>query len=571
MSMINGLSISDYRSIGEEQRIAPLGKINVFVGPNNCGKSNILRFIATNLHNLHLIAAGRANTSFASEPHILRNSPTNALLAISSSVEDFNSSLTNAGRKSRYTDLLYPLVFADDHIWIGKTWPDDETINKAKSWLTRENWRDIWATATRMGGGSFESHWIPQTLELLRNLVPAPSSVYEIPIHRHANANDVKEEKRPKTETQILSGDGAIKKLAAMQNPDHSRHDQRRNQFEKIQNFVRLITDDSTAELSVPHSQDKILVRLNKQPFLPLSDLGSGVEQVVLHAISTTFANDSVVTFEEPELHLHPVLQRQLLKYLATETTNQYFISTHSAHMIDELHANVFQVKLTDGQSVIEYANTDAARHQLCRELGYKPSDIVQSNCTIWVEGPSDKVYLQHWIKNKDPILQNRLHYSIMFYGGKLLSHLSADNTDDPVENLIQLRLMNRQIAVVIDSDKTKADQDIRTTKSRVVSEIRNNGGFAWVTQGREIENYVNPATLREAVEEVAPGRGAATGTGQFRRALPTIKKGSKSTVNKIQVAHAVASRECDFDRYDLDEQITSLCKFIREANDIRD
>jgi hypothetical protein len=43
--MIDGISISGYRSFGAAgARIADLSRINVFIGKNNCGKSNVLRF-----------------------------------------------------------------------------------------------------------------------------------------------------------------------------------------------------------------------------------------------------------------------------------------------------------------------------------------------------------------------------------------------------------------------------------------------------------------------------------------------------------------------------------------------
>ena len=44
--IIDGFSISGYRSFGEEPvKIEDLAQINMFVGKNNCGKSNILRFV----------------------------------------------------------------------------------------------------------------------------------------------------------------------------------------------------------------------------------------------------------------------------------------------------------------------------------------------------------------------------------------------------------------------------------------------------------------------------------------------------------------------------------------------
>jgi AAA15 family ATPase/GTPase len=45
--MIDGFSIAGYRSFGpDEVKIEDLSRVNVFIGKNNCGKSNILRFLS---------------------------------------------------------------------------------------------------------------------------------------------------------------------------------------------------------------------------------------------------------------------------------------------------------------------------------------------------------------------------------------------------------------------------------------------------------------------------------------------------------------------------------------------
>lgn len=58
MILLRGLGIGGYRSFRSHVRIGPLAKINVFVGGNNTGKSNILRFIRD-----HLATAIKATTT----------------------------------------------------------------------------------------------------------------------------------------------------------------------------------------------------------------------------------------------------------------------------------------------------------------------------------------------------------------------------------------------------------------------------------------------------------------------------------------------------------------------------
>lgn len=46
LQQLDGFSIHGFLSFGEEaQRIGPLSKVNIFIGPNNAGKSNILLYL----------------------------------------------------------------------------------------------------------------------------------------------------------------------------------------------------------------------------------------------------------------------------------------------------------------------------------------------------------------------------------------------------------------------------------------------------------------------------------------------------------------------------------------------
>src|SRR5438876_424715 len=57
--LILGFGLAGYRSFGPElQRVGPCQKINLFIGQNNCGKSNILRFIHDHYRSLSGLARG---------------------------------------------------------------------------------------------------------------------------------------------------------------------------------------------------------------------------------------------------------------------------------------------------------------------------------------------------------------------------------------------------------------------------------------------------------------------------------------------------------------------------------
>ena len=204
----------------------------------------------------------------------------------------------------------------------------------------------------------------------------------------------------------------------------------------------------------------------------------------------------------------------------------------------------------------------------------------MQANAVIWVEGPSDRIYLKHWIEAVNADLVESIHYSIMFYGGRLLSHLSAD--DEEVDSFIALRALNKHLAVVMDSDKDGPYKKINDTKKRVRDELQDGESIAWITKGREIENYVEHALLQRAVSEVHSGNyGKPSKGGTYEHALyfrsksKPAKGRSKALpsklitdVDKVRVARRVCEREADLSVLDLRERITELVDLIEKANE---
>lgn len=203
---------------------------------------------------------------------------------------------------------------------------------------------------------------------------------------------------------------------------------------------------------------------------------------------------------------------------------------------------------------------TDDAKKALLDELGVKASDLLQTNCAIWVEGPSDRIYIRKWLEfyNDGERLEEGLHYQFVYYGGSLLSHYSTKD-----EGFINLLKINKNSYVVMDSDKKSNSSRLKERVKKIKNELPD---AYWITKGKEIENYLPEEALTSYF-------GKKTEIGQFDIFSDIYKVNKKITsFDKIDFASKIVqdpayTKENLSKCMDLESKTKELINFIRKSN----
>jgi len=580
--LLEAFAIAGYRSFGEQpQRFEQLAKINLLIGQNNSGKSNILRLLNDVIPdfaggNRHIHSNKRWSMSTL-DAHMPTHPPfkIGIPLTISSNElgdqikdqEDFVKQIRKNNQLKSLIDILKEKSRLDE---TENAWFYFDASNK----LLYENWEKafraigqntletLWHVLTGTMGGSWEQHWFPETLRRIAPCIKEVRTVMIPAIRQVGNKGSISDN---------FDGEGIIERLVKLQNPDvHNQKDKQK--FENINRFLQIVTGNKSARIEIPHERDTILVHMDGKT-LPLESLGTGIHEVIILASAATILESHLVCMEEPEIHLNPILQKKLVRYLTNNTSNQYFISTHSAALMDTPDAEIYHISLRDGQSIVERVTSDRHRSAVCEDLGYHPSDLLQANCVIWVEGPSDRIYLNYWLKSLAPHCIEGIHYSIMFYGGRLASHLSGEDIDEmdgAIQDFISLRRLNRRGVILIDSDRAKKSDSINKTKLRLIEEFNKGPGYAWVTEGREIENYLPVEQIKFAIAKVHPNATPLSRFRQFDNYLEIkTNSGKKVQATKTAVAKQIIEtyETPDFTIHDLNISLLKLVNFINESN----
>lgn len=255
----------------------------------------------------------------------------------------------------------------------------------------------------------------------------------------------------------------------------------------------------------------EIFLEEKEKGLVSISNSGSGLKTIILVLIYTillpeamhTSRSNFIYLLEELENNLHPGLQRRLLNYIkqySEEHHCNFILTTHSNVFIDVFahddESQIVHVFKDGDKTVSKLIDGFGDKKGILDDLDVRASDLLQSNCVIWVEGPSDRVYINHFINLwSEGALKEGTHYQCVFSGGSLLANYTIDEDLSPEQ--INALLVNKNVIFLMDSDRNNSTTPLKKRVQSIVDSIEGVGGLAWVTDGREIENYIPTSALK--------------------------------------------------------------------------
>ena len=327
-----------------------------------------------------------------------------------------------------------------------------------------------------------------------------------------------------------------------------------------------------------------------RKGLISLTNSGSGLKTVLLVLLNLLVIpkmgdnenkekSEFIFAFEELENNLHPALVRRLFHYLeeyALLEKATIFLTTHSSTALDlfGVSENAQIIHVThDGETA---RTTTVSAHfdhlDVISELGAKPSDLLQANGIVWVEGPSDRVYLNRWIQlYSNGALREGRDYQCAFYGGALLAGIELQPPEGET-GLVNLLRVNPNIVVVCDGDRDAEDSPIKSRVERIRAEVENiPGEHIWITEAREIENYIPGSVLAQASDEPS-----LPDPGQYQSFFPRKASPGQSYLeanmdrkhyDKMELAMQSAlhmTKDIMTDRFDWEVQMEEIVTRIR-------
>ena len=204
---------------------------------------------------------------------------------------------------------------------------------------------------------------------------------------------------------------------------------------------------------------------------IELSNVGAGVRSIyilsLLQVYQTMQKNNTIFVVEEPELYLHPQLQKSMAKTISEiSKKNQVFFTTHSPLMLKEfLSSEIRKVRLNelDYFTIVE----KTLLTDILDEIGYSTQDIINTDFVVFVEGDFDKEVVELLLEKyydvdltRISVIDTKSCKSIGFYA----SLRFLDKTK-----------MEKDFAIIRDCDTQKSDDVLNTLKNQLKENISDN------------------------------------------------------------------------------------------------
>ena len=412
MINITHIGLKKYKSFNDYADLDGLGNVNLIIGKNNSGKSSLLDIVEY-VFNKNIILENGPEEVFVGQ--VLTEAAIRSSFSNGTSGGRIGGNHYAYGAKFRGNNFSYKLLRKVDTSYSSAPIKNDFDLSEV------------------IDGNRARPEFIRAFSILYSTL---PQGIRKVAAER----NIIPEEQNGCT--VLPNGTGATSIISTYLND--SKKDEKLVEEKLLSVFNEILGEDAHF--------DAIKVQQVEQPdksycweiFLteqgeryPLSKMGSGLKTILLVLINLLICTKEkpakVFLFEELENNLHPALQRRLFHYIynyAMEHDIIVFITSHSHVSINcyfgKESANIYHVEKADGGSTVKRIENYLDKAQLLDDLDVRASDLLQSNGIVWVEGPSDRVYIKKWLSLVEPALKENEHYQFAYYGGRLLSHYTG-------------------------------------------------------------------------------------------------------------------------------------------------
>ncbi|HDD2489002.1 TPA: AAA family ATPase [Staphylococcus aureus] len=404
--------------------------VNVLIGHNNSGKSNLLRALS-------LIFDGSVRKQL--------------------SVEDFNNSLTKESLKKEAPKIVISVHITQSE---NERLMSDELIT-VSNWLTKLE--EPYEARIQY------EFFLPKDEE--KNYID-----YDIKSDETITEEEQKEKLEERRKEFSDNSSDLIETI-------HKRLDSGNQKILSYTNGIGASYDKSTPDFKGNLTESEIytvlqlIIKHETGMTLPITHNGLGYNNLIFMALLLSkMQADSdgnflgsnakvfpILAIEEPEAHLHPTMQNEFIKFLKNnireKKVKQIFITTHSTHISSSTNIDdIICLYTDDSKTNVSYPGkvfdkNNQSKKYVQRFLDATKSNMLFAEKVIFVEGIAEQLLLHIFADYLNKPLEKN-HVAVINVGGRYFNHfLSLFDSNNKYA-------INRKVSCITDLDPMRKEKN---------------------------------------------------------------------------------------------------------------
>ena len=291
-----------------------------------------------------------------------------------------------------------------------------------------------------------------------------------------------------------------------------------------VRDRVYSVTDDIAAAIGEQVSdvfanteRNELLVRIDGRSF-GISELGSGISDVVSCLVGAYILKPAWILIDEPESHLHPKVQQRFVETLSRYATHGLVLATHSVGLARAVADQMYWVERTGDTSTVRSFTPEMPLVQAAGELGWSALREVGYGALLLVEGATDVPVAHQFLR----MYGLAGHVYVMHLGGGAMA------SESTLAELPQLKALAPKVYAILDSETPHQGAACAPERSKFKSAF--DAHFppenCLLTERRAIENYFPQHALTSELGNGPQTLGPYEGRKGSSRAWPKSRNG---------------------------------------------
>lgn len=505
---------------GQSEVIDGLSSINIFIGENNAGKSRFMRELAkmhASEYSVQEINLQNLKNAFDIFYVQIKQQWQNLKRAVSSGTVE---GVGQFSVKDTELETYIPSMVSDSYFDSSKPNPSlllktltsirDHGITNVSHFMSRsqyqadiENFRNELRSDYADHFFEILAEYVIERIEFKKYYIPTLRSLSAFGNYQIDQEQDIFGERiksvykfNDDSKIDIFTGQKIYTRIRSMLLGSREERDR----MAEYEQFLSSKLFDGKEIVIIPREEDDVVYVGIDGVERPIFDLGDGIQSLIILTFPLFECEHGLFFIEEPEVNMHPGMQRKFLEAIQSRPQHQYYITTHSNHLldltIDYSNISIYSFKLSKEKHMVNIV-TQGDRNVL-DIIGVRNTSVFLANKSIWVEGITDRLYIRRYLDlylDQNPNIERPredIDYIFVEYGGNNITHWSfLDNSTK--DSTINVDRLTGNLMLISDKDGEAKQERKKELKSKLKDR------YVLLSE-REIENTLSLEVLVKVV-----------------------------------------------------------------------